>query len=82
MERLRGGGVDRDLRAMADVHKWQRLLAERAAKHQGEGIVDPNLVEFRWLHEEFRVSVFAQELKTSVPVSDKRMEKAWEKVRP
>ena len=82
MERLRGGGVDRDLRAMADVHKWQRLLAERAAKHQGEGIVDPNLVEFRWMHEEFRVSVFAQELKTSVPVSDQRMEKAWEKVRP
>lgn len=82
LDRLRGGGVDRDTRAMAEVHHWQRLLAERAAKHQGEGVVDPNLLEFRWLHEEFRVSLFAQELKTSVSVSAKRMEKAWEKVRP
>ena len=82
MERLRGGGVERDLRSMAEVHAWQRRLAERATKHQGEGIVDPNLIDFRYLHEEFRVSLFAQELKTSVPVSGKRMEKAWEKVRP
>ena len=82
LDRLRGGGVERDTRGMIEVHRWQRLLAERAAKHQGEGIADLNLVEFRWLHEEFRVSVFAQELKTSVPVSGKRMEKAWEKVRP
>ena len=68
--------------SMIEVHRWQRMLAERATKHHHEGIVDPELVEFRWLHEEFRVSVFAQELKTSVPVSPKRLEKAWEKVRP
>jgi ATP-dependent helicase HrpA len=82
LDRLRGGGVDRDTQAMIEVHRWQRMLAERATKHQHEGIVDPELVEFRWLHEEFRVSVFAQELKTSVPVSPKRLEKAWERVRP
>jgi ATP-dependent helicase HrpA len=84
LDRLRGGqaNIDRDMRAMMEAHKWQRLLAERAGKHQHEGIVDPALVEFRWLHEELRVSLFAQELKTSVSISDKRMEKAWERVRP
>lgn len=81
LDRLRTG-VDRDTRAMAEVHVWQRRLAERAARHAHEGVVDPNLIEFRWLHEEFRVSLFAQELKTSVPVSPKRLEKAWEKIRP
>lgn len=82
LDRLRGGGVDRDTRLMGEVHTWQRRLAERAEKHHHEGIIDPALIEFRWLHEELRVSLFAQELKTSVPVSPKRMEQAWEKVRP
>ncbi len=29
--------------------------------------------EFRWLLEEFRVSIFAQELGTAQPVSEKRL---------
>ena len=33
--------------------------------------------EFRWLLEEFRVSLFAQQLKTRVPVSARRLEDAW-----
>jgi ATP-dependent helicase HrpA len=38
------------------------------------------LEEYRWLVEELRVSLFAQELKTSVKVSPERLEKAWEVV--
>lgn len=34
--------------------------------------------EFRWLVEEFKVSLFAQELGTAVPVSVKRLEQRWE----
>ncbi len=41
------------------------------------GVVDPQLEEFRWLLEELRVSLFAQELKTPVPVSVKRLQKIW-----
>jgi ATP-dependent helicase HrpA len=33
---------------------------------------------FRWMIEEFRVSLFAQQLKTAYPVSVKRLEKAWD----
>lgn len=36
--------------------------------------------EYRWLIEEFRVSLFAQQLKTRVPASAKRLTKAWEAV--
>jgi ATP-dependent helicase HrpA len=43
---------------------------------------DPALAQFRWMLEELRVSLFAQELKTSVPVSVKRMEALWESVQP
>jgi ATP-dependent helicase HrpA len=40
-------------------------------------VADPRLDEFRWLLEELRVSLFAQELRTPQPVSVKRLEKAW-----
>lgn len=35
------------------------------------------LVEYRWMLEEYRISVFAQELGTSEPVSPKRLEMKW-----
>lgn len=40
------------------------------------------IVEFRWLIEELRVSLFAQELKTAQPVSVKRLEKKWQELYP
>jgi ATP-dependent helicase HrpA len=42
------------------------------------GTVDPALEDFRWQIEELRVSLFAQELRTSYPVSVKRLKKAWD----
>ena len=35
-------------------------------------------MQFSWLLQEYRVSVFAQNLGTVVPVSEKRLEKAWQ----
>jgi len=40
--------------------------------------VIPEQDPFRWMLEEFRVSLFAQQLKTAYPVSEKRMDKAWD----
>ena len=37
-----------------------------------------DLAAFRWMIEELRVSLFAQELKTPYPVSVKRLMKEWE----
>ena len=36
---------------------------------------------YRWMLEEFRISLFAQGLKTSMPISEKRLEKQWQEVR-
>jgi len=49
---------------------WQRV-------ENGE-IADPDHDSFRWSLEEFRVSLFAQQIKTAYPVSEKRLAKAWE----
>jgi ATP-dependent helicase HrpA len=50
---------------------WREYLKYRAA-----GASDSDLAELRWLIEEWRVSLFAQELKTAEPVSAKRLAKA------
>ena len=42
------------------------------------GVVDERLEQFGWLLEELRVQLFAQELRTPVPVSGKRLLKMWE----
>ena len=55
---------------------------QRLARHRKAGIDDPLLHEYRWLLEELRVSLFAQELRTPFPVSYKRLEKHWSQVRP
>ena len=52
----------------------------RLNKHGQEGKRDPQLEVYRWLLEEYRVSLFAQQLGTKVPVSDKRLSKQWSAV--
>lgn len=37
----------------------------------------PKLTEFSWMLEEWRVSIFAQHLRTQTPVSEKRLRKFW-----
>jgi ATP-dependent helicase HrpA len=54
--------------------QWQRERATQARS----GAPDPRLEQFRWLLEELRVQLFAQELKTPVPVSVKRLTKMWQ----
>ncbi len=68
----------RDAQSMMEwkalAQAWEReLVAKRRA-----GLVDPLLEDFRWMLEELRVGLYAQELKTPMPVSVKRMQKIWE----
>ena len=58
---------------------WAQYAA-RLAKHSQEGKRDPQLELYRWWLEEYRVSLFAQQLGTKVPVSDKRLSKQWSQV--
>ncbi|WP_081884948.1 ATP-dependent RNA helicase HrpA [Paraburkholderia kururiensis] len=66
----------RDTRQYAEFQPlWQHY--QRALSQRG-GVADPRLAEFRWLLEELRISLFAQELRTPMPVSVKRLHKVWE----
>ncbi|MDR2031178.1 MAG: DUF3418 domain-containing protein, partial [Azoarcus sp.] len=68
----------RDAQAMAE---WQSLaqpwMRETAARRRA-GVLDAELDAFRWLLEELRVGLYAQTLKTPMPVSVKRLQKIWE----
>jgi ATP-dependent helicase HrpA len=78
---VRLGKPGRDAEKLAEVGPlWQGYL-ERSKRHREQHIHDPELQLYRWMIEELRVSLFAQELKTSIPVSVKRLERQWEKVR-
>jgi ATP-dependent helicase HrpA len=74
LEKLRADAA-RDQRLMSD---WMQAAApwQRALKAQKGN--DPKMIEYRWLLEELRVSLFAQELRTPMPVSVKRLQKVWE----
>ncbi|MBW3508095.1 ATP-dependent RNA helicase HrpA [Janthinobacterium sp. NKUCC06_STL] len=77
LEKLRADPA-RDTKLMAE---WQSAAAPylRQAKDRQAGKnTDPKLVDFRWMLEELRVSLFAQELRTPMPVSAKRLQKVWE----
>ncbi|WP_312483588.1 ATP-dependent RNA helicase HrpA [Stutzerimonas nitrititolerans] len=60
---------------------WEQYQA-RLKKHQQEGKRDPELIQYRWMLEEYRVSLWAQQLGTKMPVSDKRLNKQWSQVEP
>jgi ATP-dependent helicase HrpA len=57
---------------------WQRLADYLTKEGDYRLAQNAALIDYRWWIEELRISLFAQTLKTLVPVSDKRMEKQWE----
>nr|WP_275298087.1 ATP-dependent RNA helicase HrpA [Halomonas campisalis] len=70
----------RDQMNMQAVQDFEaRLVARRDSQRRG-GYEDPALVEFGWWIEELRVSLFAQQLGTRMPVSAKRLEKRWAEI--
>lgn len=65
----------RDAQRLADLRPLEQRYLKRVAERRGAA--DPRLDEFRWMLEELRISLFAQELRTPQPVSVKRLDKAW-----
>ena len=68
-----GANTQREGQQSKTVHTFM----DRYQKYLARNPDDENVQEFRWLIEELRVSFFAQLLKTSVKVSETRLEKAW-----
>jgi ATP-dependent helicase HrpA len=66
---------ERDTQRLAELRPLEQRYLRRLAELKGQH--DARLDEYRWLLEELRVSLFAQELRTPQPVSAKRLDKAW-----
>lgn len=70
----------RDAQRATDVAAlWDKWEAE-IKKWDAEGRDTVPLQPFRWMIEELRVGLFAQELRTPYPVSGKRLAKIWDEM--
>jgi ATP-dependent helicase HrpA len=67
----------RDQQWMREMDDIQARWRERAAAASAAGRLDPRLDEIRWLLEELRVALFAQQLGVARPVSVKRLQTRW-----
>ncbi len=74
------GQVQRDRVWSGELGELWAQYQARLAKHAQEGKRDAELQVYRWMLEEYRVSLFAQQLGTRLPVSDKRLAKQWSQV--
>jgi ATP-dependent helicase HrpA len=77
LDKLKGDPA-RDTQRLTELRPQDQRYTRRLAELKGTH--DARLDEFRWLLEELRVSLFAQELRTPQPVSIKRLEKAWQQM--
>ena len=73
LERL-GGNVGKDHESIRFVREWWRKYEDV------KPIERIHLEKFRWMLEEYRISLFAQSIGTNMPVSEKRLAKEWESV--
>lgn len=81
LSRMRGSGPERDEQMMRSISPWVKCVEElRSQGADTDDAVAGAYEELFWMVQEFRVAVFAQELKTVVPVSDKRLRKQLEKI--
>lgn len=65
--------------------RWMAEMAPLLAQYQRartalKGKPDGQLDDFFWLLQELRVAMFAQELRTPMPVSIKRLQRTWESI--
>jgi ATP-dependent helicase HrpA len=76
---ITGGGA-RDRQLMLELTPHQQRYDDASA---ASGVVNESLgafEEYRWMLEEFRISLFAQQIGTSIKISPQRLEKQWGKV--
>jgi ATP-dependent helicase HrpA len=74
LNKAKGGAMERDLELFKQIRPlWQHYLSVANAEV-------PQLNDYRWVIEELRVSLFAQELRTPMPVSVKRVVKMWDEL--
>jgi len=76
LERLPANGK-RDAELMRSITPFATAIVQLT----GKSVHRTELEKLRWMLEEYRVSLFAQDLKTSVPVSEKRLSEQLQRAR-
>jgi ATP-dependent helicase HrpA len=69
--------VTRDRQLRIDFSRLWGEYIKRQASLAKQHIDSEQLNYYRWMLEEYRVSLFAQELKTKFPISEKRLKNFW-----
>ncbi len=80
LEKALVGGADRDARARPVIAALEEPSLRELEAARLRQSIDPSLEQFRWLIEELRVSLFAQQLGTADPVSEQRLRQQWAKL--
>lgn len=79
LEKLRGG-VPRDQQAVAQLQRYWKPVLQWLEKNPLVELSEPQQA-LRWLLEEWRIALFAQPMKTLLPVSEKRVAEVFSKIR-
>ena len=77
LDRLRGEGLKRDRSRREEFEGWWRLFDAHRLGLKRLGRIDPGVDAFGWLLEEYRIQLFAQELRTAVKVSPAILKERW-----
>lgn len=81
LDRLNSGGLNKERELWNDfVPYYQRYLARREEARAARR-TDPMLDHYRWMLEEFRISLFAQKLGTAIKVSGPKLDEHWTRVK-
>jgi len=70
----------KDQRNAEEVEAWWQRWEARYQQLLPKGEITRELLDFRWLLEEYRVSLYAQQLGTSQVVSAKRLQSHWKQM--
>lgn len=81
IKKLKNAGLTRDMANLDIVAPYFEKYLDHRNEYASRGDLLATFEQFRWMIEELRVSLFAQELKTAVPVSPQRLDKLWEQLR-
>jgi len=79
LEKIRNNPI-KDRESRLKVANFWNDYIERSNKLEEQHRNSKQLDHYRWMLEEYRVSLFAQELKTLFPVSEKRLKKYWDNI--
>ena len=80
LQRLSSGGLKTEQSLESEFAPWLARYEQTLKDHQGQHRIDPMLIHYRWMLEEFRIQLFAQKLGTAVSVSAAKLEEQWARI--